>query len=110
MVLSENHPVVGWVRREVLPLLVERLAPRQVVVFDPPDRPGAAGDHPPGLLVVADRFRGVPVAERVAIVKALLAPASPVRPLCLSPEEFGQIGRVPGPVLAAARTGVPLLP
>ncbi len=106
MPLDENHPVVLWVRREVLPLIVERLAPQRVVVFDPPDRPAAVGTHPPGLLVVAAAFRGVPVRERNTALHALLAATSPVRPLCLTPEEYAQIENVPGPVLAAARTGV----
>jgi hypothetical protein len=110
MSLRESHPVVQWVRREVLPLLVERLAPSRVVVFDPPDRPASAGDHPPGLLVVAAAFRGVPVIERNAVVNGLLAAASPVRPLCLTPEEYAQIDRVPGTVLVAARTGFTLIP
>jgi hypothetical protein len=77
-----------------------------VIVFDPPDRPAALGSAPAGLLVVAGAFRGIPVQERNAILTGLLAAASPVRPLCLTPEEFATIERVPGPVLAAARTGV----
>ncbi len=107
--LDESHPVVVWVRREVLPLLAERLSPVQVVVFDPPDWPAALGDHPPGLLVVSAAFQGVPVTERVAHLRALLAAAVPVRPLCLTPAEFAAARGVPGPVLAAARTGVRLL-
>lgn len=107
--LEDDHPVVAWVRREVLPLLVERIAPTRIVVFDPPDRPARLGEHPPGLLVVASAFKGMPVAERVALVRAVLAPASPIRPLCLTPAEFARAGDVPGPVLAAARTGVRLL-
>ena len=77
-------------------------------MFDPPDRPAAAGEHPPGLLIVASAFEGVPVPDRVAMVRALLAPASPVRPLCLTPAEARVAVNVPGPVLAAARTGVAL--
>ncbi len=107
--LDENHVTVAWVRREVLPLLVERLAPTRVVVFDPPDRSAEVGEHPPGLLIVSPLFRGTPVAERNAIVRAVLAAASPVRPLALTPEEFRLMERVPGPVLAAARTGVILI-
>lgn len=104
--LGDTHPVVTWIRREVVPLLVERFAPARVVVFDPPDRTAAVGDAPPGLLVVAAAFRGMAVVERNALVKATLSAASPVRPLCLTPEEFAQVERVPGPVLAAAKTGV----
>ncbi len=107
--LSEDHPSVTWVRRELLPLLVERWAPAQVVVFDPPDRPASLGDAPPGLLVVAQRFEGLPMPERNAALVASLTDAAPVRPLCLTPAEFARIKDVPGPVLAAARTGVALL-
>jgi hypothetical protein len=104
--MDANHPVVLWVRREVLPLLVERLAPSRVVVFDPPDRPADVGVHPPGLLIVSAAFRGIAVRERNAIVHALLSATSPVRPLCLTPEEQRVMERVPGPVLGAARTGI----
>lgn len=106
--LDANHPVVRWVRREVLPLLEERLRPTQVVVFDPPDRTAALSDHPPGLLVVSAAFRGMPVAERPAVVRALLAATSPVRPMCLTPEEYTVSRQAPGTVLAAVRTGIRL--
>ncbi len=109
MALTDQHPVVQWLRQEVVPLLVERLAPAHVIAFDPPDRPADLAGHAPGMLIVARAFRGVAVPERNAAVQALLASASPVRPLCLTPEEFAQIGRVPGSVLAAARAGVSLL-
>lgn len=104
--LGPEHPTVTWVRREIVPRLREELAPEAVIVFDPPDRPADAARHAPGLLVVASRFRGTPVAERVVLVRELLAAASPVRPLCLTPEEFDASARVPGPVIAAARSGM----
>ncbi|GAB4374175.1 MAG: hypothetical protein Kow0062_11860 [Acidobacteriota bacterium] len=107
--LGPDHPVVAWVRREVLPLIVERLRPTRVIVFDPPDRPASVGDHPPGLLVVAEGFRGIPVADRVRLVRELLSAASPVRPFCLTPEEFRLTRHAPGPLLAAVRTGVTVL-
>ncbi len=93
----------------MLPLLVERLHPSRVIVFDPPDRPASVGDHPPGLLVVAEGFRGRPVAERIALVRGLLAGVSPVRPFCLTPEEYRLARNAPGPVLGAVRTGVTVL-
>ena len=107
--LGPGHPVVAWVRREVLPLIVERLRPSRVIVFDPPDRPASIGEHPPGLLIVAEGFRGIPVAERVRLVRELLAPAAPVRPFCLTPEEYRLSAHAPGPLLAAVRIGVPIL-
>lgn len=107
--LDPDHPLVDWVRREVLPLLVERFTPSRVIVFDPPDRPAGVENHPPGLLVVSPQFTGMKVQERNAIVQGALAAASPVRLLCLTPAEFTTISRVPGPVLAAARLGVVLL-
>lgn len=107
--LAEDHCVVIWVQREILPLLVERLAPVRVVVFDPPDHTALLNEHPPGLLIVSEFFRGTPVAERVQVVNALLAAASPVRPLCLTPEEFRVARIAPGPVVAAVRSGVRLI-
>ncbi len=106
MALSPDHPVVAWARREIAPPLRERLRPERILLFDPPDRPASAGTAPPGLLVVAAAFEGIPVPERVAIVRGLLADSSPVRPLCLTPAEAAVAERVPGPVLAAARTGI----
>jgi hypothetical protein len=107
--ISPEHPTVVWVRREVVPRLREELAPEALIVFDPPDRPVDAARHAPGLLVVASRFRGTPVADRVVLVRELLAAVSPVRPLCLTPEEFEVSARVPGPVIAAARSGARVL-
>lgn len=107
--LDEKHPVVVWIKNEVLPLLVEAVRPRRVVVFDPPDRPASIGGHPPGLLVVADTFRGMAVADRNAWLRTLLHSASPVRPFCLTPEEHRLAGSAPGPVLGALKTGVTIL-
>jgi len=107
--LSVEHPVVVWVRREVLPAIIERWAPQEVIVFDPPDSAASLGRSAPGVLIVAACFESVPVAERVAEVRAALTGVSPVRPLCLTPGEFARAAGVPGPVLAAARGGVRLL-
>lgn len=107
--LSAQHPVVLWVVREVLPLLSERLRPRRVVVFDPPDRPASVGDHAPGIVIVSDAFRSVPMTERLAVVHALLAAASPVRPFCLTASEYEAIESAPGPLLGAIKTGVTVL-
>ncbi|MDQ7006801.1 MAG: hypothetical protein Q9Q40_06180 [Acidobacteriota bacterium] len=107
--LSAEHPVVLWIRREVLPLIVERWAPEEVIVFDPPGRTAALDRSAPGVLIIAHGFESVPVAERVAQVRAGLAGVTPVRPLCLTPGEFSRAAGVPGPVLAAARGGIRLL-
>ncbi|MDH3284586.1 MAG: hypothetical protein OEQ13_07590 [Acidobacteriota bacterium] len=105
-VLTPPVATVDWIRKEVVPLLVERLAPERVVVFDAPDRPADVAERAPGLLIVAESFSEVPVADRVTIVRRLLASASPVRPLCLTPGEYRVSRSVPGPVIAAARTGI----
>ncbi len=107
--LGPTHPVVAWVRAEIVPKLVEALAPSEVLVFDPPDRPASAGEHPPGLLVVAPSFQGVPMQERVARVRRLLGDVSPLRPLCLTPDERRLAPFAPGPVLAALKTGISVL-
>ena len=107
--LRDDHPVVSYVRDEVLPLIVETWAPTCVLVFDPPDRPASLEGAPVGLLVVSAAFRGVGLRERVAQVRAGLGSACPVRPLCLTPEEFSVSAGVPGPVLGAARTGITLI-
>jgi hypothetical protein len=101
--------VVVWVRRELVPRLVERWRPTRIIAFDPPDRPASLGDAPVGLLVVSLRFEGVAVVERVERLRGDLSDVGPVRPLCLTPEEFRLSAQVPGPVLAAARTGIDLL-
>lgn len=108
-VLGPNHPTVTWIRNEIVPKLVEALAPSEVLVFDPPDRPSSAGEHPPGLLVVARAFQGVSMPERVARVRHLLGNVTPLRPLCLTPEERRLAPMAPGPVLGALRTGIPVL-
>ena len=107
--VTDRHPVVGWIRREVVPRLVESFAPQQVIVFDPPGRPADVDRKAPGLLVVSTRFEGVAVAERVARVGAVLGSITPVRPLCLTPGEARLAGSVPGPVYAAVRSGVRVL-
>ena len=101
-----HHPVVVWVRDDVVPKLAEALELGEVLVFDPPDRPASAGAHPPGLLVVARSFAGVPMPERIAQVRFLLRVVAPLRPLCLTPEERRLAAFAPGPVLAALKTGV----
>lgn len=107
--LTTDHPLVVWFRRDVLPLVIERFAPQQVVLFDPPDRPANAGEHPPGLLIVSARFHDMPMRERMAVVRATLEAASPVRPLCLTPDEHAVSDRAAGPVLAAVELGVRLV-
>lgn len=104
-----GHPTAEWIRREVVPRLVEQFAPERIIVFDPPDRPADADRKAPGLLVVSSRFEGVGVAERVARVHRALGSVVPVRPLCLTPGEARLAGRVPGPVYAAVRHGVRVL-
>ncbi len=108
--LSAAHPVIIWIRSELLPRLVEQFSPTRVVVFDPPDHAARVGDFAPGLLIVSTRFEGVPMPERLEVLRRLLSASGPVRPLCLTPEEFLLAGSVPGPVLAAARTGLQILP
>ncbi|MFN7966400.1 MAG: hypothetical protein U0V87_12005 [Acidobacteriota bacterium] len=107
--LSLQHPVVIWVVREVVPLLLERLQPRRVVVFDPPDRPASVGNHALGIVIVSESFRAVPMTERLAVVHALLAGTSPVRPFCLTPSEYAAIETAPGPLLGAIKLGVIVL-
>lgn len=87
----------------------ERLKPRRVVVFDPPDRPASVGDHAPGVVIVSDAFCSVPMIERLALVHALVAATSPVRPFCLTASEFEAIDTAPGPLLGAIKTGVTVL-
>lgn len=104
-----DHPTVAWVRREVLPLVIEHFAPQRVIVFDPPDRPVQAGEHPPGLVVVSDRFQGVGMLERRALLIGRLSAASPVRPFCLTRSEYDAIDSAPGPLLGAVKAGVRIL-
>ena len=101
--------MVHRVRREVLPRIVEVWAPTEVILFHPPDKPVDSAGQAPGILIVSRSFEGTPVAERVGIARAVLAEYFLVRPLCLTPAEFARAAGVPGPVLAAARTGVRLL-
>jgi hypothetical protein len=108
-VLGPRHPTVVWIRNEVVPKLVETLAPSEVIVFDPPDRPSSAGNHPPGLLVVARAFEGVAMRERLARVQHLLGNVTPLRPICLTPEERRLAPMAPGPVLGALETGISVL-
>ena len=107
--LSPDHPLVRRVRREVLPRIVEVWALTDVILFHPPDRPVDLAGQAPGILIVSRSFEGTPVAERVAVARAILAECFPVRPLCLTPAEFARAASVPGPVLAAARIGLRLL-
>lgn len=49
------------------------------------------------------------MAERLAVVHALLAATSPVRPFCLTASEYETMQSAPGPLLGAIKTGVTVL-
>lgn len=102
---SETDPLVQWLRRELLPPLVEAFQPTRLVAFRLPSSVATASERPPGLLIVSRRFESVPVPERNDLVRRLLDSVLPVRPMCLTPGEYEVSAAVPGPVIEAMANG-----
>lgn len=93
---------------QYLPRLQRRYRPNLVLVFGPRVGGEALAESDLDLLVVSERFRGVPFVERASTLLADLDLVLPADVLCYSPEEFARKRHELGIVSLALKEGVRL--
>lgn len=103
-----SDPVVRRFVARYLPKLKRRYRPSVVLAFGSRARGEALAESDLDLLVVSDRFRGVPFLERVSALLTELDIPFAVDVLCYTPEEFARKRRELGIVSLAVEEGVPL--
>lgn len=103
-----RDPVVRRFVVRYLPKLKRRYRPSVVLAFGSRARGEALAESDLDLLVVSDRFRGVPFLERVSALLTELDIPFAVDVLCYTPEEFARKRRELGIVSLAVEEGVPL--
>lgn len=91
-----------------LPRLKRRYRPELVLVFGSRARGEALAESDLDLLVVSERFRGVPFLDRASMLLADLDLRFAADVLCYTPEEFARKRREIGIVSLALREGVHL--
>jgi hypothetical protein len=101
-------PVLRRFAARYLPRLRRRYRPALVLAFGSRARGDALAESDVDLVVVSDRFRGVPFLERAARLLGDLDVPFAVDVLCYTPEEFHRKRRELGIVSAALEEGVPL--
>lgn len=101
-------PLVKRFAARHLPRLRRRYRPQLVLVFGSRAKGEALADSDLDLLVVSDRFLGVPFLERASTLLADLNLPFSTDILCYTPEEFARKRREIGIVSQALREGVPL--
>ncbi len=96
--------------RRFLARLRQGLSPERVILFGSRGR----GDNRAGsdydLLIVSDRFRGVPWIDRAPLVIRLWDLPLDLEAICLTPEEYRRRRRELSVIGEAVREGVVLLP
>ena len=101
-----TDPVVARFLADYLPALREAYRPETVLLFGSRVRGDALEDSDLDLVLVADRFRGVPFLERAIRVLAHIDLPWPVDLLCYTPEEFADKRAELGIVSAAVEEGI----
>lgn len=101
-------PLVRRFAARHLPKLKRRYRPLVVLVFGSRARGEALAESDLDLLVVSDRFLGIPFLERAPTLLAELDPSFAVDVLCYTPDEFARKRRELGIVSLAAEEGVRL--
>jgi predicted nucleotidyltransferase len=102
-------PLVRRFRARYLARLERRYRPRLVVVFGSRARGEALVESDLDLLVVSERFRGVPFLERAWRLLAELELPFAADVLCYTPEEFARKRRELGIVSLALEEGLRLV-
>lgn len=101
-------PVVRRFVARYLPRLRRRYRPDLVLVFGSRARGEALAESDLDLVVVSERFRGVPFLERITALLTYLRPPFAVEVLCYTPEEFARKRRELGIVSQALEEGFAL--
>ncbi|MFQ5826066.1 MAG: nucleotidyltransferase domain-containing protein [Dehalococcoidia bacterium] len=84
---SKLDSTVAKFKKEVLPKLVEQFQPQQVFLFGSRATGSALEDSDIDLIVISERFAGVPWLERAFHVLWSLQSPLAVEVLCYTPEE-----------------------
>jgi predicted nucleotidyltransferase len=100
-----SDPIVARLESELLPRFKQAYKPQLVLLFGSRARGDALEGSDVDLLVVSERFRGVPFLERGARVLVDLDAPFAVDVLCYTPEEFEGKRRELGVVSAAVEEG-----
>ena len=103
-----TDPVVRKFAARYLPRLKRQYRPQLVMVFGSRVKSEALADSDLDLLVVSERFRGVPFLERLSVVLRDLDLPFPADLLCYTAEEFERKRREIGIVRRALQEGVAL--
>lgn len=103
-----TDPVVRRFAARYLPRLRRRYRPELVLVFGSRARGDALAESDLDLLVVSERFRGMPFLERASAVLRTLDTPFAVDVLCYTPEELARKRRELGIVSLALEEGSPL--
>lgn len=101
-------PVLRRFQSRYLPRLRRHYRPALVLAFGSRARGEALVESDLDLVVVSERFQGVPFLERISRLLADLDVPFPVDVLCYTPDEFRQKRRELGIVRAAVAEGVRL--
>lgn len=105
---AQSDPRLKAFIDEHLPVIVDRFAPAQVLAFGSRVHGESHRYSDLDLIVVAERFRGVPWLDRsVSVLEAIGAPFG-MDVLCYTPEEFARKAQEIGIVRTAVETGVVL--
>ena len=100
---------VGRFRREVLPRLVTRFRPSNVLVFGSRARGDALKDSDLDVLIVAETFRDIGWLDRPVRVYQECDIRFGIELLCYTPEEYARKREELGIVRTASAEGVELL-
>ncbi|MBI3458359.1 MAG: nucleotidyltransferase domain-containing protein [Candidatus Rokubacteria bacterium] len=101
-------PLVRRFAARYLPRLRRLYRPAVVLVFGSRARDEALAESDLDLLIVSERFRGVPFIERASRILADLDLDIPADILCYTPEEFARKRRELGIVSLALEEGLRL--
>ena len=97
-----------WVQRfvrEVLPRIVQAVQPERVILFGSRIQGTARPESDLDVVVVADRFREMPIWERMPWLLWLADFDKHVDFFCYTPEEFQRVQRVSSVIEEAVRDG-----
>jgi len=101
-------PLLRRFAARYLPRLKRPYRPTLVLAFGSRARGDALAESDLDLLVVSERFQGVPFVQRASTLLADLDLALPADVLCYTPEEFARKRRELGIVSLALKEGVRL--